>query len=351
MRIERTLVDSLADLRRRTRSLDELTREAFVEEVLVCALDEVGWAKLQRISSLDKDSWVFIKSGDKILAVDSPSRSGERNPTEAVVFPSTHSQLLGWYLFHAWRSVDLLSAGLDAASSGAISVLAIISRALIEELGCLVSESLQIQKGWETAKLLDATIRHRAELVGEVGTTVRNFAFASRMAVVRERAPNATNVLTYVKKLDALSRSSSFSEMYDWLADSSHPALGARLTYVSDPLMHESGATIIRAHSKARLHIRESDGTRTDFKYPTEMNARKGLELCGPLLLDHLYMALRLVDDFGLTTSAAAMTERIYWRNLLPGAPGSSCPCGCGPWAESLHRWRAPVPVVSAVTA
>jgi hypothetical protein len=344
-------VNSLADLRRRTRSLDELTRDAYLEEVLIKPLDEVGWSKLQLISSLVEGSWAFIESGDKILAVDLPSRIGERNPMEAVVFPPTHSQLLGWYLFHAWRSVDLLSAGLDAASSRASSVMAIISRALIEELGCLASESLQIHKGWETAKLLDTTARHRAELVqNQVGSTVRNFAFATRMSVFREHVPNATNVLTYVKKLDTLSRSSVFSELYDWLADSSHPALGARLTYVTDPLMHQSGATTVRAHSRARLQIRNSDGTTTDFEYPTEMNARRGLELCGPLLLDQLCMALRLVDDFGLTTSAAAMTKRIYWRNFLPVAPESNCPCGCGPWAESLHRWGAPVPVISAVT-
>ena len=343
-------MDSLADLRIRTKALDELIRDAYLEEVLVHPLDEAGLTKLQRIVSVE-ETWALLKSGDKIFAVDLPSSFGERNPVEAVVYPSTHSQLLGWYLFHAWRSVDLLLAGLDAAASRVTHVLSIISRALIEELGCLVSESIQIQKVWKTAKLADTTARHRAERVNAIGVTVRNFTFASRMSDFRERAPNATNVLTYVNKLDALSRSSEFSELYDWLADSSHPALGARLTYVADPLKHESGATSVRAHSRRRIHIRKSDGTTTNFAYPTEAKALKALELCGPLLLDQLIMTLRLVDDFGLTTSAAALTERMYWRNLLHVASECNCPCGCGTWAASLHSWGAPVPLASAVTA
>ena len=322
-----------------------------MEEVLVHPLDTAGWSALQRMSSLEESSWVVVKSGDRILAVDLPSLVGERNPYEAVVYPTTHSQLLSWYLFHAWRSVDLLSTGIEAASSSPNSVMAIISRALIEELGCLVSESLQIERGWKQAKRGGTTVRDRVELVqNSVSSTVRAFTFGSRMSWLSEHVPPATNVLTYIQNLDKLSKGSDFADLYDWLADSSHPALGARLTYVSDPLMHKSGVTTLRFHSRFRLHLENSDTTASEFEYPPIMYARRGLEVGGRLLLDQLSNTLRLVDDFGLTTSAAAMTERIYWRNFLPVTSEGDCPCGCGLWADSLHRWGASVPVVSAIT-
>lgn len=118
------------------------------------------------IASTSGEDWVYAVRGGKTLAVDRPSHLGHRNPVEAVVFPPLHSQLVGWWLFHAWRSIDLLEAGLTASASGTTSVAAVTSRALIEELGCLVTEVRLVQKAWETAKLPDVDPVRRAELLG-----------------------------------------------------------------------------------------------------------------------------------------------------------------------------------------
>ena len=316
-----------AELRRQIALLDELTRDAYVEEVLVIPMAVAAARAWKRMAASDDDFSASYTGGGWTFAVDRPSRLGARNLAGAVVFPPLHSQLLGWWLFHAWRSVDLLKAGLDASASGTTSVAAVTSRALIEELGCLVTEVRLVQLAPMLATLLSA----------------------SRMS--KANAPSATNVLTYVSRLDKLSKSTKFTDWYDWLSDASHPALGARLVHVTNPMRHESGAVVLRFHSRSPLHLVGPRGDRTDFTYDIDTKARAALETCGALLFNYLYAALELVDDFGLTTSAPSMTERSYWRNLLPALPGDECPCGCGPWAESLHAWGAKAPSIPAPTA
>lgn len=341
-----------ADVRRQTSSLDELTRDAYVEEVQVVPMDAeaaMGW---KRMAAANGEDWVYAVRGGKTSALDRPSSLGQRNPIPAVVFPPLHSQLVGWWLFHAWRSIDLLKSGLDASASGTTSIAAVASRALIEELGCLVTEVRLIQKAWEAAKLPDVDPVRRAELLGrELAPTLTRMLFASRMSTKPANAPSATNVLTYISKLDKLSKSSKFSDWYDWLSDASHPAYGARLVYVTNPLRHECGSTVLRMHSRSPLHLVGPGGDRTDFTYDIETRASAALGTCGSLLVEHLYAALKLVDDFGLTTSAPAMTERTYWRNLLPALPGDECPCGCGAWAASLHEWGARAPSIPDLSA
>lgn len=339
-----------AELRRQIALLDELTRDAYVEEVLVIPMADAAARAWKQMAASDDDSWVSYTGGGWTFAVDRPSRLDARNLAGAVVFPPLHSQLLGWWLFHAWRSVDLLKAGLDASASGTTSVAAVTSRALIEELGCLVTEVRLVQKAWETAKLPDLVPLRRVELVrSELAPRLATLLSASRMS--KANGPSATNVLTYVSKLDKLSKSSKFSDWYDWLSDASHPAHGARLVYVTNPMRHESGAVVLRFHSRSPIHLVGPRGDRNDFTYDIDAKARAALETCGALLFNHLYAALKLVDDFGLTTSAPSMTERSYWRNLLAALPGDECPCGCGPGAESLHVWGAKAPSIPALTA
>lgn len=339
-----------AELRRQIALLDELTRDAYVEEVLVIPMAVAAARVWKRMADSDDDSWASYTGGGWTFAVDQCSRQGALNLAAAVVFPSVHSQLLGWWLFHAWRSIDLLKAGLDASANGATSVAAVTSRALIEELGCLVTEVRLVQKAWETAKLPALPLLRRVELVrSELAPMLAKLLSASRMS--KANAPSATNVLTYVSKLDKLSKSTRFTDWYDWLSDASHPALGARLVHVTNPMRHESGAVVLRFHSRSPLHLLGPRGERTDFTYDVESKARAALETCGSLLFVQLYAALKIVDDFGLTTSAPPMTERSYWRDLLPAPPGDECPCGCGPWAESLHAWGAKAPYVPAITA
>ncbi|ALV44164.1 hypothetical protein MB46_00175 [Arthrobacter alpinus] len=136
--------------------------------------------------------------------------------------------------------------------------------------------------------------------------------FASRMSAKSANAPNAAIVLAYVAK---------FSDWYDWLPDASHPAYGARRVYVTNPMRHASGATVLRFHTRAPLHLVGSLGDRTDFTYDIQDRASEALETWGSLLIEYLNSALKLRDDFGLTTTAPKMTTRTYWRNFLPALP------------------------------
>ncbi|VXB51665.1 conserved hypothetical protein [Arthrobacter sp. 9V] len=339
------------ELQLQMAALDELTRDAYVEEVLVIPMDGAAAMDWKRMASRGGEDWVYAVRGSKTLAVDRPSHLAHRNPVEGVVFSPLHSQLVGWWLFHAWRSVDLLKTGIESSSSGTTSVAAVTSRALLEELGCLVTELGLIRKAWETAKLPDVDTVRRAELLGgDLVPLMTRLLFASRMSSKPANAPSATNVLTYISKLDKLSKSSKFSDWYDWLSDASHPAFGARLVYVTNPLRHASGSTALRLHSRSPLRLVDPTGDQVNFTYDIEDRAGAALETCGLLLVEHLYAALRLVDDFGLTTSASAMTQRTYWRNLLPVQPTEACPCKCGPWAQSLHAWRTEVPSSPLIT-
>lgn len=341
----------LERLRQETMSLDELTREAYVEEVRVVPMDDAAARVWRSTAAANSESWVFAAGGGKTSAVDRPSDLGTQNPIDAIVFSPLHSQLVGWWLFHVWRSVDLLKAGLDASESGTTSVAAVTSRALIEELGCLVTEVRQIRKAWEAAKLMEVDPVRRVEQVRDaLNPILTNVLLASRMRTKPADAPSATNVLTYVSKLDKLSKSSKFSDWYDWLSDASHPAYGARLVYVTNPLRHASGAAVLRLHSRTPLHLVNSGGDRIDFTYDIEGRARAALGTCGSHLIEYLYAGLKLVDDFGLTTCAAAMTERTYWRNLVPPQLREECPCGCGEWVESVHVWGAHVPAVPVLS-
>lgn len=348
--IEGGNVTAFADLRRKVSSLDQLTREAYVEEVLVVPLDDAAARKWERLAAAEDEPWVFIAGGGRTWALDRPSGRGERDPTAAVIFPPLHTQLVGWWLFHAWRSVDLLEAALDASARGTTSVAAVTVRALMEELGCLVTEVGQIRRRWEAVKLQDVNSVRRVELVQqELGRLLTKLEFASRLAGRPERLPNAVNVQTYIDKLDKMSRSSKFSNWYDWLSDASHPAFAARLVYVTNPSRHAAGATILRFHSRSPLHLVDSRGDRTEFTYDIELKTSAALDGCGALLMEFLSAALEIVDDFGLTTKAPTMTERSYWRNFSPVSPGSECLCGCGLWAESLHSWRQPVRTLPAM--
>ncbi|GAA2203527.1 hypothetical protein [Sinomonas flava] len=331
------------DLRRQVRSLDGFTKAAYVEEVQVLRMEAERARRWRRVAD-PRESWVYISGGDATWAVDRASRVGHHDPVAAVTFPPLHSQLVGWWLFHAWRSIDLVSAGLSAHEHGTTSIAAITSRALIEELGCLVTEVRQIKAAWEVVKRADLNPVRRGELAkNQLGSVLARFLFATRMSSKPANAPDATNVLTYIKKLDKLSKSSKFSEWYDWLSDASHPAYGARLVYVTNPMRHATGAVMLRFHSRSPLHLEKSSGERVDFTYDIEEKAETALESCGTLLIKYLKTALSLVDDFGLTTSAATLTSRTYWRNLLPAASGDECACGCGPWAQSIHVWEGGV--------
>ncbi|MFI7289777.1 hypothetical protein ACIBRY_24475 [Streptomyces anulatus] len=65
-------------------------------------------------------------------------------------------------------------------------------------------------------------------------------------------------------------------------------------------------------------------------------------EALAPVLLKAGFGSwMALVDDFGLTTAAATLTRRTYWRAFHPTRGSRACPRGRGKWSACGHRWGA----------
>jgi hypothetical protein len=64
----------------------------------------------------------------------------------------------------------------------------------------------------------------------------------------------------------------------------------------------------------------------------------------GRVITDVLEQSLVAVDDMGLTTAAATLTGRVYWRNLSP-VWGNRCPSGRA--SACRHYWGQPAPVLT----
>jgi len=157
----------------------------------------------------------------------------------------------------------------------------------------------------------------------------------------------ATNVLTYVQKLARASGDQRYITWYDWLSDASHPAFGARIALASPPMLHDSKAVMTRTYARAPLIRQSANGRREALENEVGLHAADALIAAGSVLCGLLADALHVVDDFGLTTGAAGLTQRFYWRDLKPVRGSRPCPCGRGAWSKCQHRWGQPAPSVS----
>jgi hypothetical protein len=77
------------------------------------------------------------------------------------------------------------------------------------------------------------------------------------------------------------------------------------------------------------------------------LNVADALIAAGKVITDVLHQSLAVVDDMGLTTAAATLTQHVYWRNLSPVRGKRLCPCGHGPASACQHRWGQPAPTIS----
>lgn len=342
--------ERLTDLEGQARALNELTADAFVAEVVLLHLDRQGFERLSFSTSRSSETWAFVATGakDRYLAMDEVTDVGLSHPAEATVYSPLHTQLIAWWLFHAWRSADLILDVIGNLRSWRPYPAAVMSRAVIEQCGCLVYESRKLAEAWAVCKQAEAAGGlARADHVRRTLTPLlTSSAFGTRLSQVEGRGVRATNVLTYVGKLAAAVERVEISEWYDWLSDAAHPAFGARIAGASDPLMHDSQAVMVRYHNRSPLRLQGAKGTRR-FQYPVVTNAADATIVCGSVALDVLSQMLKVVDDFGLTTSAATYTTRGYWRNFTPTRGSRPCPCGRGKWADCAHRWGAAAPSLS----
>ncbi|KQY41874.1 hypothetical protein [Cellulomonas sp. Root137] len=301
---------------------------------------------LQQGVQLRGGEWRYVTSTDgAMFAIDEPSPLARRDPAGAVFYPELHSRLVAWWLVHAWRVTDLLDATSRDLQEWRISTAAISARALLEETGCFLYELRALDAAWSKVKSATSGMlpfERAIDVRAELAPVLFKAVFGSRMAGVSERR-QATSVLTYIQKLAKAVDKPEVSSWYDWLSDAAHPAAGARIALSSQPVVHESGAVALQFLARRPVSPRRADELvgGTDFRI-AHVSA-DAARLCGSLVSEVLEHGLWLVDDFGLTTSAATLTLRRYWRDLVPVKGSRQCPCGRGTAADCGHRWGGDV--------
>jgi len=97
----------------------------------------------------------------------------------------------------------------------------------------------------------------------------------------------------------------------------------------------------------ARRPVLVYAGTKVGTDFTIAHTAADALIACGTIGADFLDQALFLVDDFGLTTQAATLTRRWYWRDFIPVRGSRACPCGRGKWSGCGHWWGHPAPTLT----
>ena len=220
----------LAALSPLVEALNRLIADAAFIDVDSNIIPPLKAVELQRAANQSADAnWACIGFTDgTYLCVDEVRSTVARDkPVEAVLFPQLHMQLVSWWLLHAWRFTELVDGCLLNLNYWNLNTAAILSRALIEEVGCLLYETRTIHSNWSTAKSLprdDRPLQVRRIL----HPLLLQFKLGSRGLDLPGIKP-AINVLTYVQKLAKELGSASLEEDYSWLSDAAHPAIGSRI--------------------------------------------------------------------------------------------------------------------------
>ncbi|RAO07827.1 hypothetical protein [Micromonospora noduli] len=340
-------MDKLVHLASRNDELDSLTVDAGTVEVTMVPLQGREAERWARQASLRGEDWAYVEAGETVLGMDELSEEGRRDPGNAVVFPELHMRLVSWWLFHAWRAVDLVQDGLNALARWRISSAVLFSRALIEQAGCLLVESGQLGAAWSQVKGTpeDLPLDRCRAARSQLHPVLLRAAFGSRIEGIPEQL-KATSVLTYRDKLCKATGDQRFKTWYDWLSDAAHPAFGARIALSTPPMRHDSGGLVVRYHARSPMTLTSADGGTERLDNDLASQAADALVAAASIIYELLDDSLRVVDDLGLTTGAARLTTRVYWRNHKPVKGKRRCPCGLGPWSSCGHRWGEPAPSI-----
>ncbi|MBX7133433.1 MAG: hypothetical protein K1X67_12235 [Fimbriimonadaceae bacterium] len=272
----------------------------------------------------------------------------EHEHSEAVVCPGVHMRLLGWWLTHAWRFVDLATTAVASLDSWNVTVAALASRALIEEVACLWWESDELFRSWRAAKHAPADARDLT-IMNLLSNQLEVFTFSQRglESIIGDNDLwQALNILTIIGKFAKRMASDGIiaermsgkelEDNYAILSNAAHPAFGARISYAALWAEHDHGATRQRRLSRVP--------NEADAVSPIPDIAAKVILVVGGIGETILWQSLRMIDDFGLTTRTGLRTPHPYWRKLVPASKSSAvCPCGCGKWRTAQHRWGQPV--------
>lgn len=336
-------VDALA---RTNSEIDKLNAVVSHAVTLDSIMFPISHGKSEQLRTMIKptERWGDLTqaNGDH-LCIDKISHVGLQNIFDAAVFPELHMRLISWWICHAWRLLDLARTAIQSLEDWNLAVAALCSRGLIEQVGCLLSESKEISRLWAEAKDLDGKMLEGTDRVDVVRSRLHEplgkYAFAARGLGEPEKF-KATNVQTYVGKLAKVS-DIDIRKMYDWLSNAAHPAVGSRAMYANQSIRHPTGAFLLCRYS---LRPTSMEGRDDCLRFSIAESAADSTVNAACIGLSLLWSSLSIVDDFGLTTAAATLTDHVYWRNFKPALRNAECPCGCGKYKKSLHKWRAAAP-------
>lgn len=338
-------MEVLEDLGGQVDGLRELTGDASTMDIVLRPLKGAAIRKWELIAQRQSEDWVYIAGpeGTTVWALDEPSEDAGRDPAGAVIYPELHTRLVSWWLVHAWRGVDLIEDTLDNLRRWRITSAAVTARAVVEEAGALADEARKIAAAWTVAKAAGGDRLKRPEAVhAELAPVLLHAQLGSRLKIGHEKL-QATNVLTLVRNLAKATQDARFTDWYDWLSDSAHPALGARIAFASPPFVHDSNAVTIRWYARSPIIMRSAQGSE-QLEPTIALIAADALAAVGSVIIDVLTQALAVVDDMGLTTGAATLTRYSYWRNFFPVRGTRPCPCGRGKASQCQHYWDRPAP-------
>ena len=305
-----------------------------------------AFALMEAAGENPQESWSCcgLASG-KWLCIDRVTKNISKVDVAAVVLPQLHTQLISWWLMHAWRFVELGTACSHSLKSWNINVASILARSIIEEVGCLFDEAKEIAEKWSDFKQrhADAT-----EIRNSLAQQLASYKSAHRGLDVLKTS-EAKNVMTYVDKLEKGSGLDGLrSHYYTWLSNGAHPAVGSRVAYLGPILTNPNEVVRFLRNSRGPRGVGDpTDGS--GMGYAIAQLAADALIDVGEVGCALLWQSLRLVDDFGLTTKAYRFTDYLYWRKLRHLSSERNCPCGCGKWTSNQHSWRKPAPAISAV--
>jgi hypothetical protein len=335
----------------RIRELRELVVDAHTMDITLMPLKGQAINRWKILAQRRSEDWAYIESpdGSTVWSLDESSEDGQRDLAAAVIYPEIHTRLTSWWLVHAWRSLDLIEDTLDNLRRWRIASAPVTARAVVEEAGAVVDETLKITTAWSVSKAAPADKLKRPEAVRAEFAPVLNHAqFGSRLKIMNKKLL-ATNVLTLVQNLAKATHDARFTDWYDLLSDAAHPALGARIAFASPLFVHDSEAVTIRWYARAPLARRGARGDE-QLEPIIALTAADALAAAGSVIVDVLAQALAVVDDMGLTTGAATLTRHGYWRNFVPVRGNRPCPCGRGRASKCLHYWGQPAPELTVPT-
>ena len=335
----------LLDLGTLIEPIRRLTDGAEFIEMESQRLSPLQFLGLTRSTAANPDEdWACIKLSDgTYLCVDEVSANVTPvSSVAAVLLPQLHMQLVSWWLMHAWRCVELVTGVAQNLEAWNLNIAAILARSVIEEIGCILYEARIISECWSRLKQLPAVDRP-LDVYKKLHPILLQFKMGNRGLGLGGVA-EATNVLTYVDKLEKQCGLADLREHYDWLSNAAHPAIGSRIAYMGPPALHHSGAV-----DEWRLSRRPAtvQGRADDLEFVLAHIAVDACTSVAPIGASLIWQSLRIVDDFGLTTRAYRFTDRKYWRKLRPRNSDPQCPCGCGRSNGNQHKWNSHAPLIT----